>query len=136
MTLTLQILLIVFCLGVLITIVKQISSSRVIFSDFNYWLIFILALLFLAIFPKTADFVARLLGIQTVVFAVFLVVTFLLILLALSAFFRISVLNRRFIQLTQKIALMEEELEKRVERLETQEQEPKKKSNKTKGAQK
>lgn len=135
MTLTLQILLIVFCVGVLITIVKQISNSRVIFSDFNYWLLFILALLFFAIFPKTADFVARILGIQTVVFAVFLVVMFLLILLALSAFFRISVLNRRFIQLTQKIALMEEALEKRVDQLETQE-EPKKEPRKTKGAQK
>lgn len=136
MPLTLQILLIVFCLGVLITIVKQISDSRVIFSDFNYWLLFILALLFLAIFPRTADFVARLLGIQTVVFAVFLVVTFLLILLSLSAFFRISVLNRRFIQLTQKIALMEEELEKRVEQLETQEAEPKKNPRATKSAKK
>ena len=81
MTLTLQILLILFCLGLLYVIVSQISRSRVIFSDFNYWIIFVVFLLLMAIFPKLVDYLAVLIGVQTPIFAVFLAVIFLLILL-------------------------------------------------------
>ncbi|MGL5041790.1 MAG: DUF2304 domain-containing protein [Culicoidibacterales bacterium] len=111
MTVVLQVVLIVLCIGLLCLILHQISRSRVIFSDFNYWLIFIFSLLILAIFPGIATKIAQLIGVQTVVVAVFLAVIFFLILLTLSAFFRISILNRRFIQLTQKIAIMEEKIE-------------------------
>lgn len=109
----LQITLVIFCIALLIMIIRQISRSRVIFSDFNYWIVFCLFLIILAIFPQIANFFSELVGIETPVFAVFLAVVFLLILLVLSCSFRISVLNRRFIQLTQKIALLEEELETR-----------------------
>lgn len=127
MPLVLQLTLIIFCLGLLFLIIRQISSSRVVFSDFNYWILFIVLLLILAIFPQLADYFAKIFNIQTPVIAVFLAVIFLLILLLLSASFRISVLNRRFIQLTQKIALLEHDLEKRVESLEDQKKKNEKK---------
>lgn len=121
MTLTLQILLVIFCIGLLTLIVRQISKSRVIFSDFNYWIIFVLFLLLIATFPSIVDVSAKLMGIQSPIYAVFLVVIFLLILLVLSCTFRISVLNRRTIQLTQKIALIEEEFRKKLSEFEAQE---------------
>lgn len=118
MPLILQITLVIFCLALLYLIVNQISKSRVIFSDFNYWIIFTVFLLLIALFPQLTNKFSAFIGIQTPVVAVFLVVVFLLILLVLSCAFRISVLNRRTIQLTQKVALMEEELCFRISALE------------------
>lgn len=120
MTLTLQVTLVTFCFVLLILIVRQIATSRVIFSDFNYWILFSILLIVMAIFPQIIIYIAQLIQIETPVVAVFLIVIFLLILLVLSASFRISVLNRRFIQLTQKIALLEHDLGKRIHNLEGQ----------------
>jgi len=115
MSTVLQVLLIVFCFGLLTIIVQQIKTSRVIFSDFNYWIVFSFLLILMALFPNVVTTIATFMQIETPVFAVFLIVIFLLILLVLSASFRISVLNRRFIQLTQKIALLEHDLERQIE---------------------
>jgi len=114
MSIILQVTLIIFCIALLVIIIRQISSSRVIFSDFNYWILFGVLLIILALFPQLVQYFAALIQIETPVVAVFLIVIFLLILLVLSASFRISVLNRRFIQLTQKIALLEQNLEKNI----------------------
>lgn len=114
----LQITLVALCLALLFLIVKQIAGARVVFSDFNYWIVFIFILLIMALFPQGVSYLSQLLQIETNIVTVFLIVIFLLILLLLSASFRISLLNRRFIQLTQKIALLEHELESRVEKLE------------------
>jgi hypothetical protein len=125
MSTVLQVLLVVFCLGLLAIIVQQIKTSRVIFSDFNYWIVFTLLLILMALFPNVVTRIAMFMQIETPVFAVFLIVIFLLILLVLSASFRISVLNRRFIQLTQKIALLEHDLERHEEVSERQQKEQK-----------
>ncbi|HAX72451.1 MAG TPA: DUF2304 domain-containing protein [Firmicutes bacterium] len=117
MTTILQIFLAVFCIVLLYLIVTQINKSRVIFSDFNYWLIFIIFLLSMAIFPELAYWLADLLGVQTPVIGIFLIVIGLLILLSLSLALRISVLNRRFIQLTQKIAIVEEETNNKIKKI-------------------
>lgn len=114
MTPLLQIILVVFCVVLLFLIITQINKSRVIFSDFNYWLIFIVFLLLMAIFPQVAYWLAELLGVQTPVIGIFLIVIGLLILLSLSLTLRISVLNRRFIQLTQKIAIVEESINNKI----------------------
>lgn len=108
MTPVLQIFLVIFCLILLFLVVTQINKARVIFTDFNYWLIFIIFLLVMAIFPQIAYILTSALGVQTAAIGIFLIVIGLLILLTLSLSFRISVLNRRFIQLTQKIAIIEE----------------------------
>lgn len=105
MTTTLQLLLLTLSLGLLIIIVRAIIKSRVIFSDFSYWLIFIIFLIALSLFEDSAVFIASIFGIQTPVIAIFLVIIGLLIMLVLSLALRVSILNRRFIQLTQNIAL-------------------------------
>lgn len=109
MTATLQIFLVIFCLVLLFLVVTQINKARVIFTDFNYWLVFIIFLLVMAIFPQLAYILTSALGVQTPAIGIFLIVIALLVLLVLSLSFRISVLNRRFIQLTQKIAIIEEQ---------------------------
>lgn len=118
MSLILQIILLLFCVGLLVTIIRQINRSRVLFSDFNYWIIFILCLIVLGAFPMMAENLATLIGIQNPVFGIFLFVIFLLILLVLSATFRISFLMRKFIQLSQKIALVESDLKWRMSEIE------------------
>ncbi|MGL4971676.1 MAG: DUF2304 family protein [Culicoidibacterales bacterium] len=120
MTLLLQVLLTIFCILLLALIISQINKSRVIFSDFNYWLIFVVFLLLMAIFPEVAYTLADVLGVKNPVIGVFLIVIGLLILLTLSLSFRISVLNRRFIQLTQKIAIIEENTNHKLINIENQ----------------
>lgn len=115
MNLVLQLSLIGFCFILFGLIISQITKARVIFSDFNYWIYFIVILLIMSVFPVVPIFLAKIFGIQNIVFAVFLFVIFLLILLLLSASLRISVLNRRFISLTQKIALLEDKLETHIQ---------------------
>ncbi len=117
MTGILQMFLVVFCLILLYLIVTQINKARIIFTDFNYWLIFVVFLLIMAVFPQGAYWLADFLGVQTPVIGVFLIVIGMLILLSLSLAFRISVLNRRFIQLTQKIAIIEEETNNRLDKI-------------------
>jgi Uncharacterized conserved protein len=113
----LKALLIIVCVVLLALIVKQINKARVLFADFNYWILFLICLLIFAIFPELADYLSVILGVQTPIIAVFLGVVFGLILLLLSASFRISILNRRFIQLTQKIALLESEFDMKYEKV-------------------
>ncbi|QPB43159.1 DUF2304 family protein [Rodentibacter haemolyticus] len=113
MTLMLQITLIIFSFLLLFFVIRQVNRSRVIFSDFNYWLVFILFLLLLSLSEKSASVLASILSIQTPVVAVFLVVIALLILLVLGLAFKVSILNRKFIQLTQNIALINESLSKK-----------------------
>jgi len=126
----LQVLLMVFCLFLLAIIIHQITSSRVIFSDFNYWIVFTVILIAMALFPNAVSRLARWMQIETPVVGVFLIVIFLLILLVLSASFRISVLNRRFIQLTQKIALLEHDLQHALEQTEHKKNDKKTKNKK------
>lgn len=117
MTLTLQILLIIFSILLLISIVRQVNHARVIFSDFSYWLLFSTFLILIALFPKLSYLLAHLMGIKTVAFSVFLMVVTMLIMLTLSLSFKVSVLNRRFIQLTQNLALLEQEQQKQLDEL-------------------
>lgn len=106
MTLTLQIILILLSVILLLLVINNINKAKVIFSDFSYWLVFIVFLIILAFTKDSAIYLSSLLGVQTPVIAVFLVVIALLILLVLNLALRVSVLNRRFIQLTQNIALL------------------------------
>ncbi|MGL5917493.1 MAG: DUF2304 family protein, partial [Culicoidibacterales bacterium] len=71
MTPILQIFLVVFCLILLYLIVTQINKARIIFTDFNYWLIFVVFLLLMAAFPQGAYWIAEVLGVQTPVIGVF-----------------------------------------------------------------
>lgn len=105
MTSTLQFILLTLSFLILVSIIRAIIKSRVIFSDFSYWLIFIVFLIGLSLFENSAKFLANILGVQTPVIAVFLVIIGILTLLVLSLALRVSILNRRFIQLTQNIAL-------------------------------
>ncbi|KOE69931.1 DUF2304 domain-containing protein [Aggregatibacter actinomycetemcomitans] len=118
MTATLQVLLVIFSVLLLILIIRDVSRSKIIFSDFSYWLLFSIFLILIAIFPKITEWLALLMGIKTVAFSVFLMVVTMLIMLTLSLSFRISILNRRFIQLTQNLALLENENARRLDRLE------------------
>lgn len=110
MTFVLQVFLGIFCFILLVTIIRRIIDSKVIFADFSYWLIFILFLFTIAIFPKIMVFIAQTLQIQSVINAVFLIVITLLILLVLSLTFRISNLKRQTIRLIQEVSLIKEEL--------------------------
>ncbi|AHN72713.1 DUF2304 domain-containing protein [Aggregatibacter actinomycetemcomitans] len=118
MTATLQVLLVIFSVLLLILIIRDVSRSKIIFSDFSYWLLFSIFLILIAIFPKITEWLALLMGIKTVAFSVFLMVVTMLIMLTLSLSFRISILNRRFIQLTQNLALLENENARRLDKLE------------------
>lgn len=111
MTLQFQLLLIIVSIILLFVIIKNINKSRVIFSDFNYWIVFVGLLIFMALFPMLFEWGAQVVGIFNVVNAVFLIVMFALILLTISLAFRLSQLKKDFIKLTQQVALIKNDLE-------------------------
>lgn len=111
MTLLFQTLLIVFGLLLFFFIVVRIVKSKIIFTDFNYWLFFIAFLILLAAFPQLSKIISDVMGIHSETNTLFFIIIAILILLALNLSFRISQLNRKVIELTQKIAVTEHENE-------------------------
>lgn len=109
MTVLFQALLIIFGLLLFGFILIRIVKSKIIFTDFNYWLFFILFLIVLAVFPHLPYFIAHLIGVYSETNTVFFLVIAMLILLTLSLSFRVSQLNRKIIELTQRIAVFDYE---------------------------
>lgn len=117
MTLLFQSLLIIFGLLLFFFIVIRIVKSKIIFTDFNYWLFFIFFLIILALFPQLSKIFSDILGVHSETNTLFFIVIAILILIALNLSFRISQLNRKVIELTQKIAVTEHENEIKAERM-------------------
>lgn len=112
MTIQFQLMLIIISVLLLVVIIKNINKSRVIFSDFNYWVLFVVLLIAMSLFPKLIEGLAQFIGVMNVVNAVFLIVMFALILLVISLSFRLSQLKKDFIKLTQQVALIKNDIEK------------------------
>lgn len=111
MTLLFQSLLIFFGLLLLFFIVSKIVKSKIIFTDFNYWLFFIFFLVVLAAFPQIPQFISNFVGVYSETNMLFFIVIGTLILITLSLSFRVSQLQRKIIELTQRIAVTEHEIE-------------------------
>ena len=100
--------------GSLITaayVLRRVRHAKVQIEDTIFWLLFSAALLVLAIFPGIAYWASRLLGFQSPINFVYVVIIFLLLAKLFLLSIRVSQLDSRLRILTEQVALNQEKQE-------------------------
>ena len=106
-----QVLLLIGATGTVFIVLRGIRRAQVLIRDSLFWIFFSLVLLILSIFPELALRASQLLGFESPINLVFLVIIFLLFLQQFLASLRISSLSSKVKTLTQKLALAEKQLD-------------------------
>lgn len=84
---------------------KKIRQSKVQIEDSIFWIVFSSLLLIFSVFPSLADYCTQLLGIYSTVNFIFLFVIFVLIIKLFLMTVRVSQMDNKMRELTQKIAI-------------------------------
>lgn len=105
MSLTLRIILIIACLLTLLYIRSKIKKSKFNTEESLFWLAFAFVLLLISIFPQILTFITRLLGVQSEVNCVFMIIIFLLLIKVFLQSKKISELEDKQKKLVQSIAI-------------------------------
>ena len=106
MSLTLQILLIIFTVLFFIILVKNVKKGKLRTDYALAWILCSIALIILSIFPQIAFFVARLIGVISTANIVFAAIIFMLIILVYVLFNKVSMLEEKQKNLIQEIAIL------------------------------
>ena len=93
-------------------VLRRVRQAKVQIEDTIFWLLFSGVLLVLAIFPGIAYWASRLLGFQSPINFVYIVVIFLLLVKQFLLSIRISQLDSRLRILTEQVALNQEKQER------------------------
>lgn len=101
----LRILLILFSVWLFIHVLRSVRKAKVQIDDIIFWLLFCVALIVLAVFPQIASFAAGLLGVQSPINLIYLVIIFLLLLKIFSMSIKFSQLEMKMKTLAQELAL-------------------------------
>ena len=107
MNLYLQSILIFVSIISFLYIVTSIRKSKVKLDYTFFWIGFSLILVLISVFPKIADFGAKLTGISSPVTFILVVIIFLLLYKVFSLTLQMSKLQERIEKLTQNLALKE-----------------------------
>lgn len=107
MTLVLRIVLLVASLLASLSMIRQIRSARLKSSQAIFWVLLCLLVVVLAVFPQVAYAGARLVGVQTTVIFVFLVIIALLIFKLFRMTIQMANLESRLDSLAENIAIEE-----------------------------
>ena len=101
----LRVCLIVGSLITAVYVLRRVRHAKIQIEDTIFWLLFSGVLLVLAIFPGIAYWASRLLGFQSPINFVYIVVIFLLLVKQFLLSIRISQLDSRLRILTEQVAL-------------------------------
>lgn len=109
MSLVFRIILIVASVISFLYMMKKIRQSKLQIEHALFWIVFSFIVVILAVFPQIAMFLADLLGIQSTVNLVYLIIIFVLIIKMFMDTLRISKLENKIKNLTQHEAIKEHE---------------------------
>lgn len=121
MSLILRILLIVISLISMFIMMRKIRNSKVQIEYSIFWILFAAVLIFMAAFPTLMGKLADLIGIQSPVNMIYLMIIFILIVRMFYFNIQISQLEHKVNELVQLLALNEHKGNKIVEETETKE---------------
>ena len=93
-------------------ILRRVRKAQVQIEDTIFWLGFSAVLLLLSLFPQAAFWLSRVLGFQSPINLVYLVIIFMLLIKQFFMTIRISQLDSKLRSLAQKVALNEEKAER------------------------
>lgn len=105
----LRIILIVVSVMTFIYISRKLKKSQLQVMDAFFWIVFSFVLMVIGVFPGIALFFAKVVGVQSPVNFVYLVVIFLLLLRTFMLTIRISFLEEKVKNLIEEIAIRENE---------------------------
>lgn len=105
MSVVMRILLIAGSLLTLWFMLRRIRSSELQIEDSIFWIAFSALLLVLSVFPQIVYWASRLLGIQSPINMVFLLVIFVLVMRVFALTTRISQLDEKIKRLAEELAL-------------------------------
>lgn len=114
MTTVLRVVLILMSLLVLIIMLRKIRQSKARIEDSMFWVFFALLLVVFSVFPQAAGWLSKQVGTQSTSNFIFLLMIFLLLVKSFSMSMRISQLETKVKELVQRIAIDDNELEKRL----------------------
>lgn len=106
MSLTLQILLIIFAVLFFIILVKNVKKGKLRTDYALAWILWSIALIILSVFPQIAFFAARIIGVISTANMVFAAIIFMLIILVYVLFNKVSMLEEKQKNLIQEIAIL------------------------------
>lgn len=109
MSVCLRIILIIVSVMTFLYIARKLKKLQLQVMDAFFWIVFSFVLMVIGVFPGIALFFAEIVGIQSPVNFVYLVVIFLLILRTFMLTIRISFLEERVKNLVEEIAIRENE---------------------------
>ncbi len=107
-----RVCLVVGSLITAIFVLRRVRLAKVQIEDTLFWLLFSAVLLVLAIFPGIAYWAANLLGFQSPINFVYIVIIFLLLAQQFFTSIRLSQLDSKVRILTERVALNEEKVER------------------------
>lgn len=105
MTVGFRIFLLILAIISFYFVIENIRKSKLIIADCIFWFLFSLLILLLAVFPGIAIFFANLLGIQSPVNLVYLIMIGLLLALTFKQTIRISQLETKIKNIVQDITI-------------------------------
>ena len=106
-----QILLLISSIIILLFIIRQVSKNKVNIRYSVLWIIFSCFLILISIFPGIIYSLNDLLGIQTPVNTLFLLLIFILFCLSFYLFIKLSKHNEEILNLNYEIAKLKKEVE-------------------------
>lgn len=112
MSLVFRIVLIVASIISFLYMMKKIKQSKLQIEHALFWIVFSLIVIILAIFPQIAMWLADILGIQSAVNLVYLIIIFILIVKLFQDTLHISKLENKIKNLIQHEAIREQEEDK------------------------
>ena len=107
MSVQLRLLLIISSLLTSLFFLKKIRLSKIKIEDAIFWLLFSILIILLSIFPGIISFAASILGIQSPVNFLFLLMLFILLIRVFTLTLKISMLELKLGKLVREIALEE-----------------------------
>ncbi len=107
MNMELRIVLIIISALVLIYVLRKIRSAKLNIIDSIFWIVVAILLILLAVFPGISSFFAALLGIQTPLNFILILMIAILLLKVFLMSIQISHQNERIKKLAQRIAIDE-----------------------------
>ena len=106
MSLTLQILFIIFTVLFFIILVKNVKKGKLRTDYALAWILCSIALIILSVFPQIAFFAARRIGVISTANIVFAAIIFMLIILVYVLFNKVSMLEEKQKNLIQEVAIL------------------------------
>ncbi len=112
MTLVFRAILIIVSILFLLIMLRKIHNSKVSIDNAIFWIVFSFIIVLMAIFPQVPIYFADLLGIQSPVNLVYLVMIFVLIVKLFKDTLQISKLEEKIKNLAQEEAIMKHDNER------------------------